>query len=877
MLSSLIRPAAKADRTYDPEVDLVEREEALATLAASISDAAVGEGRLVLVSGEAGAGKTSLIRAAAAWGEARVLWGNCDGLLTPRPLGPLLDAVETVDGVPEHLLAAASRHEVFGAALGQLSGRAEATLLVIEDAHWADGASIDLLRYLARRVERTRGVLAVTYRDDDLDQAHPLRAFLGDVGYGPAVRRIRLRPLSRRAVIGLAAAAGADGAEVFRLSGGNPYVVSELLADPAGAAQSIGDVVRSRAARLPPAGREVLEAASVMSEGAEPAVLIRLAGGLGGLDAAVTAGLLVEDGVLIRFRHELARQATEAGLTPERRAQLHAAVLAALLVSGLGEPTRCAHHADAAGDRDQVLRFARLAADRAIALGSHREAVAQLERALRYAGDRASTERAELLDQLSEQYLLLDRTVEALRAHDEALALWRTADDPIRLGDCLRRRAEILRYSDNAAGATQAAQAAIDLLNPLGDSATLARAYAGLAQTLMLAEQFDQATAAATQAADLAERLGHEPTRAHALTTLGTARALAGDEGGLAQIEEGAARSRAAGLDADSVRATSNLISSRLLYDRVDGLQAVIEEEIDFAAERGMEVHTQCIRVALAQLRMNQGGWDEAGEIARLVVTYGTSLAQRIEPLILLGTLRARRGDPNPEALLEEALQLAFRLSEPQLIYPAYRALAETAWLAGQSERAARLIRAARETLAHAPLHPLQPEVAYWCWRIGVPGPELHNREHPFALQVAGCPQEAARRWRHLGFRYQEADALADSPAEADQRRAWALFDSLGAAARAAEIARRLRAGGARDLPRRPQPASRANPAGLTERQLEIAGLIAAHLTNQEIAERLYLSPRTVDHHVSAILGKLEVTNRRHAAQRCQDLGIAAG
>jgi DNA-binding CsgD family transcriptional regulator/tetratricopeptide (TPR) repeat protein len=504
------------------------------------------------------------------------------------------------------------------------------------------------------------------------------------------------------------------------------------------------------------------------------------------------------------------------------------------------------HHAEAAGDREQVLRFARLAADRAIALGSRPEATAQLERALRFTAVEALVERAELLNQLSAQYLLLDRAVDARQAHDEALGIWRAVGDPVRLGDCLSRRAEVLRYSDNASGAIEAAQSAVDLLKPLGEGLPMARALAALAQTLMLAEQVERATMAARAAIRMAERFGDDSTRAHALATLGTAQALAGDEGGLVQLGTGAALSRAAGQDADSVRAISNLVSSRVLYDRLDGLRPIVEDAVDFAAERGMESHAQCMRVAVAQLCVSLGSWDEAAEIARTVAGLAHSAAQRIEPMILLGTLRARRGDPEPEALLEEALHQATRLGEPQLVYPAHRALAESAWLAGRSERAARHATAARDTLAHAPNHPLQPEVAYWCWRTGVQGPELRNTTHPFALQVAG------------------------------QRRAWTIFTSLGVGVRAAELAQRLRAGGARDLPRRQYTASRANPAGLTDRQLEIAGLIAGHLTNQEIAERLYLSTRTVDSHVSAILGKLDVTNRRQAAQRCQDLGIAA-
>jgi predicted ATPase len=394
MLSCLPDPRCAEQQTsdsppsYDSAVGLLEREEALATLAAGIQDAAAGAGRLVLVSGEAGTGKTSLVRAACAESESRVLWGNCDGMLAPAPLAPFLDAIDADSAAAERLSASMSRHEFSRAVLAQLSdpGSPGCTLMVVEDAHWADGASIDLLRYLARRVEGTRAVLAVTYRDDELGQFHPLRALLGEVGRGPAVRRVRLRPLSAVAVSKLAAEAGADGVEIFRLSGGNPYMVRELLADPAGAVHSVGEAVLARAERLPPSARKVLQAASVMTEGAEPVVLMRVEGAGDGLDACVEAGLLVQEGALIRFRHELARQAVEAALTPAYRMRLHADVLASLLASGLGEPARCAHHADAAADRAQVLRFAPLAAERAIALGSHPEAAAQLERAVRFVG-----------------------------------------------------------------------------------------------------------------------------------------------------------------------------------------------------------------------------------------------------------------------------------------------------------------------------------------------------------------------------------------------------------------------------------------------------------------------------------------------------------
>jgi tetratricopeptide (TPR) repeat protein len=450
-----------------------------------------------------------------------------------------------------------------------------------------------------------------------------------------------------------------------------------------------------------------------MAEGAEPAVLIRLAGGRGGLDAAVAAGLLVEDGARIRFRHELARQAVESALTPERRAALHADVLAALLAAGAGEPARCVHHAEAAGDREQVLRFARLAADRAVALGSHPEATAQLERALRWSPPHrppqrntpatALTDRAELLDRLSDQYVLLDRTVEARQAHDEALGIWRATGDPLRLGDSLSRRAEILRYGDDGHGSVDAARAAVELFGPLGDGPRLALAHAVLAQHLMLAARFEEARAEAELAIELAERHRHEPARAHALITLGTTRAMAGEPGGITEIEAGVAVSQAVGIDAYIMRGRNNVVAMRMLHDRVDGLQSVIEAEVDLAAERGVDVHARCMRACLGELHLSQGRWDEAAEIAKDVLTFSDAPSQRNEPLIQLGTVRARRGDPEPDAPLEEALKLAIRHGEPQLIFPSHCALAERGSPATSSGRPATPRRpATRSPTRHA-------------------------------------------------------------------------------------------------------------------------------------------------------------------------------
>src|SRR5215218_5143806 len=164
---------------------LLERGPALEALAVHLAEAR-DRGRLVVVGGEAGVGKTSLLREfTAGAGDVRTLWAACDGLFTPQPLAPLHDLGVSPEGEPR---------EVFAATLDEL-GR-EPTLVVLEDAHWADEATLDLLLYLGRRLERTNPLLVTTYRDDELGVDHRLRVVLAEVDQ---TRRISLRPLSVKA------------------------------------------------------------------------------------------------------------------------------------------------------------------------------------------------------------------------------------------------------------------------------------------------------------------------------------------------------------------------------------------------------------------------------------------------------------------------------------------------------------------------------------------------------------------------------------------------------------------------------------------------------------------------------------------------------
>jgi predicted ATPase len=408
-------------------MELIERGGHLDALSDHLAAAAGGSGRLVLVGGEAGVGKTSLVRAFAEEraGGARIVRSACDGLFTPQPLGPLFELADqlglTVDG---------PRHEVFAATLDAL--KPGPTVAVLEDVHWADEATLDLLRFLGRRLERTKTLLIATYRDDELARHHPLRVVLGDVG---GDRRIALAPLTEDGVRTLARGSDIDPAELYRLTGGNPFFATEVLAaGSTGVPESVRDAVLARAARLGPAARGVLETAAVVGIRVELPLLEAILGEPStALEECLAAGVLQSGNAEIAFRHELARRAVEEALEPLQRARLHARVLEALR-AGDADPARLAHHADGAGDADAVIEYAPAAAAAATKLGAHREAAEQYARALRFSGALPAEATAELLEARAYECYLTDSIDEALRAAQDALELHRELGDELKAG-----------------------------------------------------------------------------------------------------------------------------------------------------------------------------------------------------------------------------------------------------------------------------------------------------------------------------------------------------------------------------------------------------------------------------------------------------------
>ena len=863
---------------------LLERNELLSALHAALADAAAGNGRLVLVAGEAGVGKTAAVRSfcSEAHGTARVLWGACDALLTPRPLGPFVDVADELGGeLADALGRGAAPHEIAAALLGA-ARQGLPTIVVLEDVHWADEATLDAVRLLARRVERARLLVVATYRNDELTRTHALRLVLGDLASGSSVERLVVSPLSLESVAQLAQPAGVDPDELHRQTSGNPFFVTEVLATGGGTIpDNVRDAVLARAARLGEGARALVDAVSIAQPHAELWLLDALAAEHADeLQDCLDSGMLVSRPGAVAFRHELARLAIEESLEPRRRLALHRRALAALAAPPAGEPdtARLAHHADAAGDVVAVLRYALAAGERAAAVRAHREAAAQFARALRFGGGLPSEERAQLLELHSRESDLADLPDEAIASQEAAVDCYRAIGDRLREGAALRQLSYILWCPGRTAESDEVGRRAISLLEQLPPGEELGRAYASLGSICQDAEGREDPVGAiewSERAVAVADRLGDETLRHDALITIGAVEFAAGSSAGREKLEQTLAFARARSLDPLAGRALIRLSAGAIRTRRLELAEQYLESGLAEFHSPDHGLWRFYLLAYRAWCELHRGRWNEAAEAAAQVIhERALSTLPRSLAATVLALVRARRRDPGAAEPLEEAHRLSQGTGELPRIAPVAAARAEIAWLHGRAETVDRDTAEALELARVTGAAWIVGELLVWRRRAGLVDPPVADLPEPFALELAGRVEAAASAWAALGCPYDAATALAQAEDEGALRRAHDDLRALDAPAAAAVVARKLRALGVRGLPRGPRAHARDNAAHLTAREVDVVRLLAEGLRNAAIAERLFVSPRTVDHHVSAVLRKLGVRTRGEAVVEAGRAGL---
>jgi DNA-binding CsgD family transcriptional regulator/tetratricopeptide (TPR) repeat protein len=848
-------------------MELLEREVHLANLAAWSSGVAERGGCIALVGGEAGVGKTVLLQEfSRRQRKMRVLWGACDALFTPRPLAPLHDIARQPQGA---LLAAinsnANREEIFGAMLDELE-RAN-SLAVFEDMHWADEASLDLLKYLGRRIHRTHSMLVLTYRDDEVGPRHPLRSVIGDLPR-THTHRMLLLPLSEAAVTKLAIEAGRPSKGLCSLTGGNPLFVTEVLAAVADAVPTtVRDAVLARAVRLSAAAREIAELICIVP-GKTELWLLEQAGPMdeAGIESCLSIGMVRDEQGALAFRHELARRALEDSLSQARKRTLHSRVLSILALRSGISAARLAHHADGARQPEEVLRYAPMAAAQAASVGAHREAVSHYQTALRYAEHLSAENRAHLKELLSYECHLTGQHERAIEMQCSTLEYWRASGQRVKEGNSLRWLSTLSWFAGRRAEADQFAADAVATLEAVPPGPELAMAYCNRADLDMESHEADSAIHWAQRAIALAESWENSSILGEALNTLGTVRLIGGDNCGWADLRRSLQLALSGGAPERVAGCYINLGAMAVSARRYEQASRYFDEGLAYCEEYDLDSWWPYIVAYRARLKFEQGQWGGASDDLESVLRHPRITAiSRIPALRTLGHLRIRRGNPDAAAPLEEARLLAGAKPELQRFGTLAAVRAEAAWLAGDLDGVVREAQPAYELVCQRRDPRMKGELAAWLWRAGALKERPTDIGEPYAQEISGDWRRAAESWKVLGCPYEHASILAWYGTETEQLEALGILEQLGATTAAVVLRKQMRARGVRSIPRGARVSTRHHPLGLTRREAQTLTLMSDGLRNAIIAKHLFVSTKTVDHHVSAILAKLDVASRGEA------------
>ena len=846
-------------------------------------------GGIVLVNGEAGIGKTTLLESmhSRLSGEYAMLWSGCDPLFTPRPYGPIIDFA---DKLAPSLLSlfdnGAPPNQIFAAFYKALQSVNRPTILVLEDAHWADHATLDLLKYVVRRISFLPCLFCISFRDDEVDVNHPMSTVL-QVLPSAHTTRIALPPLTESAVQEMASGSQYDAARLYEVTSGNPFFVVELLACvEESVPASIRDAVAIRLTNLADPERHLLETLSLIPYAIPNRLIEHLFGASGDtLAMACVARKLLQCDANgeFRFCHELARLATLESVPATQKRRLHVKILNALSDLDLVDDLAwLVHHAEGALDAERVLHYAPLAAQSAAKLGAHKEAASYYEKALQFIEKAVPEAAAQLYESWAYEVGLtsqMDRAVIEARRH--AITLWRALERPDKVGENLRYLSRLYWYQGEAAQAEQFANEAIKTYEGISASSELAMAYSMRSQLDMLNGRTLEAIDWGNKALELEQRFNQPQVRIHALNNVGTAMVLSGDPQGEPLLEQSLSLAQKHGFHEDSARVYTNYSDYCVRFKKLQKAERLISEGIAFDVSHDLDSWTYYLVGIQAQLRLEQGRLMDAQTIAAGVQTLtNQTLLMKLPSLLVLARVKARLADSSHRELQQKALEHAKAIEELQYIVPARLGIIEAAWFDQELKNAKPQIKWLLN-LDDAFLNDWQlGEIISWSKRfdLNVSVPSHRSLPKPYRLEYDGKFMQAAEAWLELGMPFNAATSLlmvSGDESESAYLKANELFESINAKA-GLNLLRSFSAdqGFSGKIPRAkrgPYAKSRQHPAGLTAKEQEVLKHLALGASNQEIASTLSRSQRTIENHVSAILQKLGVENRIEAMLRVQN------
>ncbi len=863
-------------------MELIERDGFLAVLQSQFENVAGGEGLCVFVCGEAGIGKSSLVKAFCKELKKNynIYQGTCDALFTPRPLAPLYDILlQLRNGLPENSADIADRTAFFSRVFQELNNQKEVCLIVFEDIHWADEATLDFIKFLARRITQLRCLFILTYRDDEIYSNHPLRNVLGQLN-PDSFTRIQLLPLSRQAVEKMSSEKGYKGEDVYNISGGNPFYVNEILASYSlGIPDNIKDSIISAYNRQEERTKQVWELLSVIPASFEVKYLEKFEPlYAAAIERCLESKILFLNDGLIFFKHELFRRTIETSLSPFRRVSLNKSILDLFQESfeQNQEIERIIHHAKNANEYEIVVHYAPLAARQAASVGAHIEASKLYLTAIEYYQGNDKDILIQFYESYAYECYLTNQVKEAIIYMGKSLNLWKEKDDNQKIGNCLRFMSRLWWLDGNRKNAENFGKQAIEVLSSEPSSPTKAMAFSNMSQLKMLSDQYAECIAWGEKAIAIARELEDEETLSHALNNVGSVQMnlQSSRQKGIELLQQGLEIALKNSFHEHAARAYSNLGSNGVKMKNYVFAKKILDEGIQYCEERDLDSWRSNMLSLKASLNLGTGDWKKAYSIAGDLLKNENQLPTfSIAALIVVATIKMRVGDADAFPLLLEAEIKAFETMELQRIIPSLVALLEYEWITGRIFIKTEDLERTTAMIEHSIYNVVNNEFAFWLRKARKQHLSLKEKYEGYEVSSAAMALKAAALWEKSGCPYEQALALFEGTDD-DKRKAIAIVHGLGANAVYEKMKLEMRSAGIKSIPRGIRKTTQSNPALLTDRELDVLHLLNRGMQNKEIATTLFISPKTVDHHISAILFKLEAKSRVKAVQEAIRLEI---
>ncbi|MCZ6662940.1 MAG: LuxR C-terminal-related transcriptional regulator, partial [Actinobacteria bacterium] len=797
-----------------------------------------------------------------------VLFGACDDLLIPQPLGPFWDMARLEPTLKEPL-DDGDRPRLLETVLDLLSRSLRPSVMVIEDTHWADEATFDAIKYLGRRIARTNGLLLLTYRDGEVDYDHPLRGVIGDLPTQSVVR-IQLGGLSRSAVVSIISESSLDPDEVMTATNGNPFLVTEMASvDGDVVPSSLQDSVMARVRKLSIGAHEMLKMLSVIPEPIPRLDALGITGvDESRLDECERRGLLNIDSEMVGFRHDLIRRAIESALTGSERVAKHRMVL-----DDLPEETHSSlliHCAVEANDIDRLIDLAPRSARYAAAMGSHVQAVADFRELEPYLGRLTPEALGPYLDDWAREELLVDNVLEAIRLSEIAVRHYRELGEPRAESRALAQAAHFYENAGQRGRAEERAREAVDVLGADPNGADLATALEVKAYLQTMAGNVSAVPELVDRTLEAGGPNIDERIFVRSLNHRGIVANIANYPEGRRSLDEAARRAETTGQWYEESRALMNHAWAAAEFRDLPIASDYIQRSIASAVRHELPTLEAYSNSMYARISELEGDWGTAEDLTTdLLDSMAISL---MVALPIMGVIAARRGRETARSTLIKAWEMAVIADENQRLAPAAAAFAEYAWISGHTEVPVSEFKNVMRTGINKGFQYSPGSIAFWLWKLGELSDAPEGIAKPYRLVIEGKTAEAAAIWEAKGIPYDRALALMHGD-QASRLEALEIFETLGATAVAAKLRKTLRDEGV-SVPRGKGRKTRGHAAGLTARQAEVLELLDEGLSNIEIADRLFLSPRTAEHHVAAVISKFAVSTRDEAVKTATEQGF---